>query len=117
MKKTIKGITYDTGKSAEISNYYPADSDYILYKTSSGRFFLHHRFCLVDGRPLPKNVDTLDIYPDLASDRNSKEFKEASKHISYRQTIKPLTRRQALAWCVRHNIPRTFHKDLARFLK
>jgi hypothetical protein len=117
MKKTIKGITYDTGSAKQLVWDAAKGEDRSLYQTFNGNFFLFLRHPLVDGKRLPKGIDATEVLPDLFNSRESKEFESARKRLEWKETIRPLTRRQALAWCIKYQLPRTFHKDLARFLK
>jgi hypothetical protein len=117
MKQLIKGITYDTETATLLSSSSDLGTSRDLYRTRDGRFFLVRRSVLVDGKPLPSARSSIDLLPDLALSPDSDRFKRARKRVAYHDTIKAMTRRQALAYSIRNLLPRTFHKDLARFLK
>lgn len=117
MKKTIKGVTYDTDKATSLISYSDENEDQELYQISAGKFFLHSGCPFVDGKRLPKGTEVEDVLPGLQANRKSKEHKTASQRLEWRDIIKPMTRREALAWCIRKHTPRTFHKDLSSFLK
>lgn len=116
MKKTIKGITYDTDLSQHIADLGGNGYDLDLYHDKRGRLFGFERRFRINGKLVPKNKDTYDLFPDLSS-RDTEKQAAARKRNTVHDRIIPLTRRKALSLCIRLNIPRTFHKDLARFLK
>ncbi|MEI8291754.1 MAG: hypothetical protein WCH99_19985 [Verrucomicrobiota bacterium] len=117
MKKTIKGVTYDTETAESFVWNALMGEDQTLSQTKTGHFFLFAMRPLVDGKLVPKGKDPGEILPALFGDQKSIEHKAAQARLAWRGIIKPLTRRQALAWCIKTQMPRTFHKELARFLK
>jgi len=116
MKKTIKGIIYDTDKAKSLCSLPPESVNLIaLCQTRTGHFFLHEQRCFVHGKKLPYNQPIEKFAPDsIIHDGLHIRFAPC---VEVRHFIKPMTRKQALTWGIRTQMPRTFHKDLARFLK
>ncbi len=116
MKKTIRGVTYDTDKAKSLCSLPPVSMTLIsLCRTGTGHFFLHEQRYFVHGKQLPYNVQIEEFAPgSIVREGTNWHF---APFVEERHFIKPLTRKQARAWAIRTQMPRTFHKDLARFLK
>ena len=116
MKQTINGITYDTARSKHLADLGGMGWDLALYQSSASRFFCYERRFYVDGKLVPKHKATSDLLPPILSSDPAQKLAGFLRTTS-RERLFPVSRRKALALCIRSNIPRTFHKDLARFLK
>ena len=117
MKKTTKGVTYETETAKSFFSDGLIGENLTLYQTSTGEFFLFSIRPLIDGKRIPKGKATHEILPDLLADPGTERCQVARKRVTWQDKIRPLTRRKALAWCIRTQMPRTFHKELTRFLK
>ena len=115
MKDTIHGIIYDTDTARELTSYPEAGAETTLYATRGGHFFLHVNVTLVDGKPIPRNKLVEEIVPDVFEVIHATG--RGHPRVDHKARIRPISRAKALAWCIRTQIPRTFHKELARFLK
>jgi hypothetical protein len=113
VKKTIKGIVYNTRGAKDIARIIYLNRGTFLFRNKTGHFFLFRRRTYVDGKPAPSSQLFEEAYPDLDRDNPSDEF---FGRVEERHTITPMTRPQALAWCVRHFIPRCFHNEFSRYL-
>ena len=103
MKKTIKGVTYDTESAKLICNWPGRTYEEELYRTPGGSFFILRLKSMLDGKIIKGSV----LFSDCIGSAKPHRVDQ----------IIPITRRQALVWAIRTQMPRTFHKDLARFLK
>ena len=115
MKKTIKGTTYDTDKDrclAEKAD--PYGVSWSLRQTRSGKLYINESRTFIGGKPKPYNMDIETFVPGCII-RDPKPC--LRDDVEQREFVKPITRDKALAWCIRTQMPRTFHKELARFLK
>jgi len=113
MKATIKGTIYDTDAAQEICNSTSPDGDDLLYRTEDGRFFLVVMSMVVDGVKLRPSEEPEDVAPDLAPTDDSLEamldsLPKRKGRIEVRETIIPLTDREALVWCVKTQLPQCF---------
>jgi hypothetical protein len=116
VKKTIKGVTYDTERSKFISSLGGTGYGYNIHQDRKARFFAVETRFRVNGRLVPRNKDSHELVPDLDSlDPTIRE--KAKLRVTVHEKVIPLTRRQVIAIHIRACLPRTFHKDLARFLK
>lgn len=114
MRKTIKGISYDTEKDkclAEKTDYYGAS--WSLRQTRSGKFYIHESRWYVDRKPKQFGVEVTAFNSAAIIPGDRPQISDRSEQ---RHFIKPVTRAKALAWCIRTQIPRTFHKELKRFV-
>jgi hypothetical protein len=114
MQRTVKGITYDTDRDpwlAEKTDYF--GTSWTLRRTRRGAFYIHEMRAYVDGKPKPFGVELTAFNPAaIVHDPNPR----LTDRYEERHFIRPLTARQALAWAIRTQMPRTFHKQLAHFL-
>ncbi len=118
MKVTIKGITYDTRRAKTLWESKKGKTIYSvsLHQNPSGHFFFIHATFYVNGRRLPNNMPFLKFMKKHTVPRRN-DWPVLAPGVEPRHFIKPTTRRKALAFAIRHHMPRVFHKDLARFLK
>jgi hypothetical protein len=117
MKQTINGITYDTEKSKTLCQCETGSILSIdLRQTPSGRFFILRSTFSVKGRRLPDGTP-LTKFIRKYTVRSRGRLTELAPGVAPLHIIRPVTRRQALAFAIRAQLPRTFHRDLARFLK
>jgi len=114
MKKVIDGISYDTEKDkclAEKTDYY--GMSWSLRQTRSGNFYIHEACYYVSGKRKPYGMDIETFAPGCIIRDVHPRFRN---DVEERHSIKPITRSQALVWCIRTQMPRTFHKELKRFI-
>jgi hypothetical protein len=115
VRKTIKGITYDTEEDrclAQKTDYYGVS--WRLMQTRGGKLYIHESRWYVDGKPKPYGIEVTKFNPAAVIPGNPPRWSDRWEE---RHFVKPITRAKALAWCIRNQMPRTFHKELARFLK
>ncbi len=117
MKQRINGITYDTDKCDEIAELKPESPNRTdLCRTPSDQFFIReHRF-YVKGRKVPDSTPFWEFHRNCILPPRAGHYRLAP-NVEERVIITPIPRRRALALAIRAIMPRTFRKDLARFLK
>ncbi len=118
MKQRINGITYDTDRSEQMIELKPESPNHAdMYQTRSGHFFVaEHRF-YVKGRKVPDSTPFWEFHRKCIIPGQGGSRYRLAQDVEERVTIVPIPRREALGLAIRHILPRTFHKDLARFLK
>ncbi len=119
MKWRIKGITYDMEKSKLLLDL-ERDGDRMrhtrLYETPSGHFFILRTRFYFKGRRLPANLTVVEFARKYSVLKWGAELTPLPD-VGLLPRIEPISRRRALALVIRGLLPRTFHKDLARYLK
>jgi hypothetical protein len=117
MKDKINGITYDTDRCERVAELKPDSPNNVdLCQTPSGHFFLaEYRFYL-NGRKLPDSMPLTEFYRTCVIHPRGGDSR-LGPNVQCHATITPIPRRRALGLALRALMPRTFHKDLARFLK
>jgi hypothetical protein len=115
LKKILKGISYNTKTDkclAEKTDYY--GTSWLLRETRSGKLYIHESRWYVDGKPKPYGIEVTKFNPAAVIPGNPPRWSDRWEE---RNFIKPITRAKALTWCIRTQIPRTFHKELKRFIR
>jgi hypothetical protein len=119
MKATIDGQTYDTEHAKEIGMADNYSQDEFLFRTKDGRFFLWRMTLYLDGAKLPPGKGLDDMAPELFGfDKLEGTYGEESEdaiclrrrreRVKRVDTILPMTRREAMVWCIKTQIPECF---------
>lgn len=118
MKATIDGREYDPAQAKHQATFLTYnDTEYVLYQTSDGDFFLLLDCYSLDGRELGPMEVLEDLAPEFkdvtpwgsrrpksktALRRLEQEWQRRVKHY---ERLVPLTNKEALAWCIKTQIP------------
>ncbi|MEO8429361.1 MAG: hypothetical protein ABI651_19895 [Verrucomicrobiota bacterium] len=103
MRTEVNGKFYDTHDSEDIAIDSLPNGDNHLYQTKQGEFFLLLQQSYLDGRKLEPEEDLYELAPDLFIRGASNERDRRTKSVF---TIQPLTNKEAVAWCVKTQIPK-----------
>jgi len=112
VRKTIKGITYDTNKAKYLCGIYlgrgPWDGpDESLARMKDGRYFIHRKWHLFDGRRMtPKEIPWQLMGKKRDFDR-----------LTEKHQIIPISRAQALLLCLELRIPKDLRPALKKFIR
>jgi hypothetical protein len=104
VQKTISGVLFDTDRDEEIiGEYSDEEGTYTLRKTSTGAFYIHKGIMQVwlDGTWITSH--------DLAG-AGIKVL--PSPRMRYLDTIRPISREEALRWWVENFVPDEFKDDV-----
>ena len=112
MKKTIKGVTYDTNKDLGLASIYlgrgPWDGPMeVLRRTDGGRYYIHREWSLFDGRHMKP-----DEIPWKLMGKKRDFDRLTDKH-----EIEPISHAQALLLCLELRIPKDLRPELRKFLR
>lgn len=109
MKAKVNGRTYNTDTAENISNYPSPDGDDCLYRTRRGEFFLVQQRTFVDGKRLEPWQSASEIDCELSAGTCTKWCPETraqkEQRVRVEREIVPLSKRAALVWCVKTQIP------------
>lgn len=112
MKKTIKGITYDTSKDVALASIYlgrgpwdgPAET---LCRASNGRYYIHREWSLFDGRHMKPDETPWELMGK----------KWDFDRLTDKHEIEPISRTQAMLLCLELRIPKDLRPELRKFLR
>ncbi len=114
MRATINGKSYDTAKSKTLISEEADHASFHLYQTKRGDFFLTVEAILLDGRQLKPGESSYDLAPELfsghpvGSPERAEVVRERKSRLKSRETLIPLTAREAMVWCIKTQIPEQF---------
>lgn len=101
MRAIINGKKYNT-RSAEELTMIPGDSEECLYQTKTGDFFLHKSVTYLDGREMGCD----EVMPPELQPMEAAAARK--RRVSCKQTIIPMSAREALTWSIKTQTPETF---------
>jgi hypothetical protein len=104
MKATINGVRYNTAGLQDIAME-PGNHEERLYRTKAGDFFIHRIIQCVDGRELA-HLEAWPLDCDGLSVVDHRGIK--TRRLSLKESIVPLSRKEAMIWIVKTQIPETF---------
>jgi len=112
VKKTIKGVTYDTDKAIVFGSIYlgrgPWDGPIeFLKRTDSGHYFIHRNWHLFDGRRMTPDEIPWKL---MGNKRDYDRLKEQDE-------IEPISRSQALLLCLEFRMPKDLWPELRKFIR
>ena len=117
MRATINGKNYDA-EEADCLIHDDSDAETIrLFQTQSAEFFVERSICFVDGRQLKKGETLRERAPELCTMPDDPVSlaafdTELERRIEHRTSLLPLSLREAMAWCIRIQIPEVFQEHM-----
>ena len=106
MRANIDGQIYDTEFATSLAAHSTISSHEELFQNAQGEFFLWVHQISVEGQ----KVDLKEVSPDV------RLLEPSDSPLRCFQKIIPLTRSEALAWCIETQIPQSLRAHLCQCL-
>jgi hypothetical protein len=119
VRSKVGGRIYDTTRAKHLCGSGGGTFDNDLYQKPTGEFFIATRQRLLDGRPLGPEEDLAELLPDPDPDwRGIIADREAvRKRCKDKEFVTPVSREDALLWCIANQMPELFRQELLRLVK
>ena len=116
MPTKMNRTPYNIATATCICNNASPDGDDNLSPAPDGRFFLEEMACRVDGVTLRPDQCPEDVAPELGMHNLTIPAETIMQNrrarLKWTKSTRPLTRRQALRWCIQTQIPECFRSRL-----